>query len=73
MIIKIANNCYQMPTHEAKGLLKVASEQVACGIYAVEMIGKGYIELMNMPLTPKEIKKAVKRYGKQGMKVYFNA
>lgn len=61
-----------MPTKEAKGLLKVASEQVTCGIYAVEMIGKGYIELMNMPLTPKEIKKAVKQYGKQGMKVYAN-
>lgn len=61
-----------MPKKEAKGLLKVASDNVTCGIYAVEMIGKGYIELMNMPLTPKEIKKAVKMYGKQGMKVYAN-
>ena len=61
-----------MPTPQAKQLLKVASENVTCGIYAVEKVGKGYIELMNLPMPPKQIKKAVKEYGKQGMKVYEN-
>ena len=53
-------------------MLNVASEQVPSGIYAIEKIGKGYIELTNMPMTPKQIKEAVKEYGKQGMKLYYN-
>lgn len=61
-----------MTTKEAKGLLKVASEQVTCGIYAIEHIGKGYIELMNLPMSPKQVKQKRKEYGKAGIKVYSN-
>lgn len=53
-------------------MLKVASEQVPSGVYAIEKIGKGYMELTNIPMTAKEIKEAVKEYGKQGMKLYYN-
>ena len=61
-----------MPRKQAIGLLKIASEAVPCGIYALEHIGKGYIELMNEPMTPKLIKLKRKEYGKQGIKVYAN-
>ena len=61
-----------MPTKEAKGLLKVASEQVTCGIYAIEHIGKGYIELMNEPMSKAQVKQKRKEYGKAGIKVYAN-
>lgn len=61
-----------MPRKQANNLLNVASEQVPSGIYAIELIGKGYIELLNMPLTPKQIKQKRKEYGKQGIKVYAN-
>ena len=61
-----------MPTKEAKGLLKVASEQVTCGIYAIEHIGKVYIELMNLPMTKAQVKQKRKEYGKAGIKVYAN-
>lgn len=61
-----------MTTKEAKGLLKIASEQVTCGIYAIEHIGKGYIELMNLPMSPKQVKQKRKEYGKAGIKVYAN-
>lgn len=61
-----------MTTKEAKGLLKIASEQVTCGIYAIEHIGKGYIELMNLPMSPKQVKQKRKEYGKAGWKVYAN-
>ncbi len=61
-----------MPTKEAKGLLKVASEQVTCGIYAIEHIGKGYIELMNLPMSKAQVKQKRKEYGKAGIKVYAN-
>ncbi len=72
MIIRIQKNCYQMPRKQAVDLLKTASELVPCGIYAIEHIGKGYIELMNAPMTPAEIKAKRKEYGKIGVKVYAN-
>ena len=61
-----------MPRAEAKGLLKIASEQVPSGIYAIEHIGKGYIELMNEPMSKAQVKEKRKEYGKAGWKVYFN-
>ena len=72
MVIKVANNCYQMPRQQANELLKIASEQVPGGIYAIEMIGKGYIELMNEPMTKAQVKAKRREYGKQGVKVYAN-
>lgn len=61
-----------MPRKEAVSLLKIASGYVPCGIYALEHIGKGYIELMNEPMTPALVKRKRKEYGKQGIKVYSN-
>lgn len=61
-----------MPRKQARNLLKVASDLVPCGIYALEHIGKGYIELCNEPMTPAEIKAKRKEYGKAGIKVYAN-
>lgn len=61
-----------MSRKQATNLLNVASEQVPSGVYAIEKIGKGYMELTNIPMTAKEIKEAVKEYGKQGMKLYYN-
>ena len=37
-----------------------------------KVIGKGYIELLNLPMNSAEIKKKRKEYGKQGIKVYAN-
>lgn len=61
-----------MSRKQANKVLEVASEQVPSGVYAVEKIGKGYIEVCDMPMTPKQIKEAVKEYGKMGMKLYYN-
>ena len=61
-----------MPRKQARNLLNIASEQVPCGIYAIEMVDKGYIELLNLPMTSAEIEKKRKEYGKQGFKVYAN-
>lgn len=61
-----------MPRKQAVDLLKIASDAVPCGIYGIEHIGKGYIELMNEPMTPSLIKLKRKEYGKQGIKVYAN-
>ena len=61
-----------MPRKQAMGLLDIASEKVPCGIYGLEHIGKGYIELMNQPMKPAQIKAMRKEYGKAGIKVYAN-
>lgn len=61
-----------MTRKEAQGLLKIASEQVPSGIYGIEHIGKGYIELMNLPMGKAEVKQKRKEYGKAGIKVYAN-
>lgn len=61
-----------MPRKQAMLLLKQASELVPMGIYGIEHIGKGYIELMNLPLTPAKIKQMKKEFGKAGIKVYAN-
>ena len=61
-----------MTRKQAMGLLKIASEAVPSGIYALEFIGKGYIEMRNDPMTKKAVKLAIKDYGKKGVKVYAN-
>ena len=61
-----------MTRQEAIGLLKIASEQVPSGIYGIERIGKGYIELLNLPMSAREIKQKRKEYGTAGWKVYAN-
>jgi hypothetical protein len=53
-------------------LLKLASDLVPAGIYGLEHIGKGYIELMNRPMNAKDVKQQRKEYGKIGVKVYAN-
>lgn len=61
-----------MPRKQANSLLKIASEQVPQGIYAIEHIGKGYMELTNIPMGKKLIRQKKKEYGRQGIKVYAN-
>lgn len=45
MKVKIMNRMYRMSREEYHGLLKVASDQVPFGVYAVEK--NGYAELRN--------------------------
>lgn len=71
MTVKIASRTWEMSKQKYKGLLKVASEQVPFGIYAVE---KGdYAELCNIRCSSTTQLKAEKRaYKSQGFKVYAN-
>lgn len=61
-----------MSRKQAMGLLKIAAENVPAGIYGLEHIGKGYIELLNAPMNAKAVKQKRKEYGKIGVKVYAN-
>lgn len=62
---------YQMSNKEYEGLLKVASEQVPFGIYAVEKTG--YAELLNIHCSSKTEMKARKRaFKQQGFRVLCN-
>lgn len=60
-----------MSNKEHEGLLKVASEQVPFGIYAIEK--PGYSELLNIHCSSKTELKARKRaFKQQGFRVLCN-
>lgn len=71
MIVKVAKRIYRMSRNEYQGLLKIASEQVKFGVYAVE---KGdYAELVNEKCASVTKLKELKRlYGQKEFKVYAN-
>lgn len=60
-----------MGRKEYKGILKVASQQIPCGIYAVEK--DGICELRKDTFGGKEeLKKTVAEYAAKGFKVHYN-
>ncbi len=71
MKVVIGNKTWRMSKEEFQGLLKVASEQVLFGIYAIE---KGdYAELMNKKCKSRSELKSLKRVLKEkGFKVHVN-
>lgn len=71
MQVKVANRTYRMNRKEYQGLLKVASEQVKFGIYAVEK--DSYAELRNDRCgSITQLKKLKRDYKSKGFKVYAN-
>ena len=60
-----------MPEEQAKGLLKLASERVPCGIYAIRK-GRDYYELKNHQASRTQLKKLRNEYRRAGIKVYCN-
>ena len=71
MRVKVANHVYQMSRNRFLQLLSVASEQVPCGVYAVEK--NGYAELMNQHCgNRRQLKEARQGLKNQGFRVYSN-
>lgn len=71
MKVVIGNKVYEMNRKQADGVLKVASEQIPFGIYALEK--KGIIELRKDKCTSKtQLKRKVQILEKCGFKVYAN-
>ncbi|NBI64925.1 hypothetical protein D3Z38_18255 [Clostridiales bacterium] len=71
MKVKIANRTWTMGRKEYQGLLRVASEQVPFGIYAVEK--KDYAELLNIRCqSVTQLKRRIREFKGQGFKVHEN-
>lgn len=71
MKVKVMNRLYQMNQKEYQGLLKIASEQVPFGIYAVEK--KDYAELRcDKCRSITQLKSMVRNFKSQGFKVMAN-
>lgn len=71
MEVKVAKKIYRMSHNEYQGLLKVASEQVPKGIYALEK--SNYAELRADHCTrTTQIKNLTRQFKSQGFKVYAN-
>ena len=72
MKIAINESIYEMGRKEYRGILKVASEQIPFGIYAVEK--DGICELRKDTFDSKEeLKKTVAEYAAKGFKVLYNS
>lgn len=71
MRVKVMNRVYRMDKKEYSGLLKIASEQVPFGIYAIE---KGdYAELANIKCKSNgELKQHKRQLRAEGFKVFAN-
>lgn len=71
MQVRVMNRVYSMSRKKYQGLLKVASEQVPFGIYAVEK--NEYAELRNDCCHSRsQLKELVRAFKGQGFKVYKN-
>lgn len=71
MKVKVANRIYRMSKKEYQGLLKVASDQVPYGVYAVEK--KDYAELRNdLCKSQSQLKELIRQFKMQGFKVHAN-
>ena len=71
MKVSVNNSLYEMGRKEYRGVLKVASQQIQCGIYAAEK--DGFCELRKDAFDSKEeLKKAAAEYAAKGFKVHYN-
>lgn len=71
MKVIVNESVYEMGRKEYRGILKVASEQIPFGIYAVEK--DGICELRKDTFGSKEeLKKSVSEYAEKGFKVHYN-
>lgn len=71
MQVTVMERTYQMSQKEYEGLLKIASEQVQFGIYAVEK--QGYAELRcDKCESVTQLKKLTRQFKARGFKVYAN-
>lgn len=71
MKVIINNSVYEMNRKEAGKILKVASEQIPSGIYAIEK--DDIIELRKDKINSKEyLRRKLNKFKKAGFKVYAN-
>lgn len=71
MKVKVMNRLYQMSQKEYQGMLKLASEQVPFGLYAIEK--QGYAELRcDKCSSVTQLKSLTRQFKAQGFKVHAN-
>ncbi len=71
MRVEVMNRVYRMNHREYEGLLKIASEQVPFGIYAVER--QDYAQLRRDKCESiTQLKKQIRGFKEQGFQVHVN-
>lgn len=71
MQVLVGKRTYQMSKKEFEGLLKIASEQVPIGVYAIEK--KDYAELRcDKCESITQLKSLIRKFKARGFKVYAN-
>ena len=71
MQVLVGKRTYQMSKKEFEGLLKIASEQVPIGVYAIEK--KDYAELRcDKCESITQLKSLIRKFKAQGFKIHSN-
>lgn len=71
MKVQVAKRMYRMSWKEYQGLLKIASEQVTFGVYAIEK--SDYAELRcDKCSSSTQLKAMIRQFKSQGFKVLWN-
>jgi hypothetical protein len=68
--VKVQERVYEMTEDALKGLLRIAAENVPCGVYAIRR--GNYVELRNDRMTKTKLKAVKRSYRQEGWKVYAN-
>lgn len=71
MVVLVGKRTYQMSRKEYNGLLKIASEQVPLGVYAIEKRNTAELRHDKCTSTGK-VKELIRNWKRQGYKVYAN-
>ena len=71
MKVNVGESLYEMGDKQFKGVLKIASQAIPFGIYAIRKKSIA-IFLKETHSTHEELKKAVSGYAMKGFKVYYN-
>lgn len=72
MIVTVGNKPYQMGRAEYEGLLRIASEQVPFGIYAVEKHGQAELRCDKCK-SMTQLKSMTRQFKARGFKVHANS
>ena len=75
MVVQILNHSYKMSPEEYRKMLKLASEQVPFGVYALEKGGMAELRKDDCKSKGKskgKLKELIRAYRLQGFKVYQN-
>ena len=70
--VAIGKRRYRCNQERAADLLSKASKRVRQGVYAIEDLGSGFIQIVDIPMSVTQIKRMRREYKRRGARIYAN-